>query len=127
MIMLRTVPAIAMQVCESVTRKIQRSRSTAILKRRFAQLRRKTSRQEDELDKEIRNTNMKNPISVGVVGCGYWGPNHIRNFRTLPDCNLKAMCDMNEARLKHLKALYPEVEGVTSYDHMLNGMVWMRS
>jgi predicted dehydrogenase len=65
---------------------------------------------------------MKNPISVGVVGCGYWGPNHIRNFRSLPDCNLKAMCDMNEARLKHLKALYPEVEAVTSYEHMLNGM-----
>ena len=40
---------------------------------------------------------MKNPISVGVVGCGYWGPNHIRNFRMLPDCTLKAMCDMNEA------------------------------
>src|SRR4030095_8664540 len=65
---------------------------------------------------------MKDPIAVGVVGCGYWGPNHIRNFRSLPDCNLKAMCDMNEARLKHLKALYPEVEGVTSYEHMLNGM-----
>ena len=65
---------------------------------------------------------MKDPISVGVVGCGYWGPNHIRNFRSLPDCNLKAMCDMNETRLKHLKALYPEVEGVTDYEHMLNGM-----
>ena len=65
---------------------------------------------------------MKKPISVGVVGCGYWGPNHIRNLRTLPECNLKAMCDVNETRLKHLKALYPEVEGMTSYDHMLNGI-----
>ncbi len=65
---------------------------------------------------------MKKPISVGVVGCGYWGPNHIRNLRTLPECNLKAMCDVNESRLKHLKALYPEVEGITSYDHMLNGI-----
>ncbi len=43
-------------------------------------------------------------------------------FETLPDCNLKAMCDVNETRLKHLKALYPEVEGMTSYDHMLNGI-----
>ncbi|MGA7393074.1 MAG: Gfo/Idh/MocA family oxidoreductase [Terrimicrobiaceae bacterium] len=65
---------------------------------------------------------MKQPISVGVVGCGYWGPNHIRNLRTLPDCNLKAMCDVSEARLKHLRTLYPEVEGMTSYDHMLNGI-----
>ena len=41
------------------------------------------------------------------------GPEPYSEFRTLPDCNLKAMCDINEARLKHLKTLYPEVEGVT--------------
>ena len=40
----------------------------------------------------------------------------------LPDCNLKAMCDVSETRLKHLRTLYPEVEGMTSYDHMLNGI-----
>jgi len=64
---------------------------------------------------------MKKPIKVGVVGCGYWGPNLIRNFRALPDCNLRMMCDVSEARLKHLKQLYPEVEGATDYGHMLNG------
>ncbi len=45
----------------------------------------------------------------------------IRNFRALPDCHLKMMCDVSEARLKHLGALYPEVEGTTDYNHMLNG------
>lgn len=65
---------------------------------------------------------MKRPIQVGVVGCGYWGPNLVRNFRSLPDCRLRAMCDMSEARLKHLHTLYPEVEGMTVYDHMLNGI-----
>jgi predicted dehydrogenase len=60
-------------------------------------------------------------IKVGVVGCGYWGPNLIRNFRSLPDCQLKLMCDVNEARLKHLRQLYPEVEGETDFNHMLNG------
>ena len=65
---------------------------------------------------------MKKPVLVGVVGCGYWGPNHIRNFRTLPGCKLKAICDVKEVRLTNLKIWYPEIEGVTSYDHMLNGM-----
>ncbi len=65
---------------------------------------------------------MKNPISLGVVGCGYWGPNLIRNFRSLPDCRLKAICDLNTSRLKHLHSLYPEVEGLTDYDHLLNGV-----
>jgi predicted dehydrogenase len=35
---------------------------------------------------------------------------------------MKMMCDVSEHRLAHLKALYPEVEGETSYKHMLNGV-----
>ena len=65
---------------------------------------------------------MTKPIKVGVVGCGYWGPNLIRNFRSLSDCNLKMMCDVSESRLSHLRALYPEVEGETDYNSMLNGV-----
>ena len=65
---------------------------------------------------------MTKTINVGVVGCGYWGPNLVRNLRTIPDCRLKAMCDLNEQRLGHLKALYPEVQGETDYSHMLNGI-----
>lgn len=62
---------------------------------------------------------MGEPISVGVVGCGYWGPNLIRNFKSLRSCHLKTMCDASEARLKHLRNLYPDVEGVTDYCHLL--------
>ncbi|HVU07576.1 MAG TPA: Gfo/Idh/MocA family oxidoreductase, partial [Verrucomicrobiae bacterium] len=65
---------------------------------------------------------MNKQIKVGVVGCGYWGPNLIRNFRSLADCDLKMMCDVSEQRLTHLKTLYPEVEGETNYNHMLNGV-----
>jgi len=64
---------------------------------------------------------MKKQIKVGVVGCGYWGPNLIRNFRSLSDCTLKMMCDVSETRLTHLRSLYPEVEGATDYGHVLNG------
>jgi predicted dehydrogenase len=63
---------------------------------------------------------MPKRIKVGVVGCGYWGPNLVRNFRSLPDCHLSAMCDLSKERLKHLTALYPDVQGETDYDHMLH-------
>lgn len=53
---------------------------------------------------------MTKELSVGVVGCGYWGPNLIRNFRELPDCRLRLMCDVVPERLKHLSALHPGVE-----------------
>ncbi len=62
---------------------------------------------------------MSKNINVGVVGCGYWGPNLVRNFRSLQDCSLKAMCDLSEDRLRHLKSLYPEVQGITDYQRML--------
>jgi predicted dehydrogenase len=62
---------------------------------------------------------MTKQINVGVVGCGYWGPNLVRNFRSLPDCCLKVMCDVSESRLKHLRSLYPEVEGETRFEQML--------
>ena len=58
-------------------------------------------------------------ISIGVVGCGYWGPNLIRNFRALPDCKVKTICDQDENRLKQLKSLYPELATETSFEKLL--------
>jgi predicted dehydrogenase len=62
---------------------------------------------------------MSKTLNVGVVGCGYWGPNLIRNFRQQPDCKLKVVCDLSEERLAHMKKLYPEVEGTQSFESML--------
>jgi predicted dehydrogenase len=65
---------------------------------------------------------MKKTIAVGVIGCGYWGPNLVRNFKGLPECNLKALCDVNEARLRHMAGLYPDVETIADSNHLLNGV-----
>ena len=78
-----------------------------------------------KISKDLRNTNpgeVTKTINVGVVGCGYWGPNLARNLKSLPNCNLKGMCDLSEARLKHMRTLYPDVEGMTDFQHLLNGV-----
>jgi predicted dehydrogenase len=62
---------------------------------------------------------MKRHISVGVIGCGYWGPNLIRNFRGLANCKVRTVCDLNTQRLRHLATLYPEIEGISDYQKML--------
>ncbi len=62
---------------------------------------------------------MKKPVNIGVVGGGYWGPNLMRNFRSLPDCRLKTICDISEDRLRHLKSLYPEATGETKFENLL--------
>jgi len=57
---------------------------------------------------------------IGVIGCGYWGPNLIRNFSNLVQCSLNAVCDLNQDRLKHIKGLYPEVRTETDYLQLVN-------
>ena len=49
------------------------------------------------------------PIKVGIIGFGYWGPNLTRNFYELPTSNLVAVADMSEARLKAAQARYPHL------------------
>jgi predicted dehydrogenase len=63
----------------------------------------------------------KELIKVGVVGCGYWGPNLIRNLRQSGECQLKLVCDTNAERLSHMRRLYPEVATTSSFEDLLNG------
>ena len=38
-------------------------------------------------------------ISVGVIGCGYWGPNLIRNFAENEGAALRWVCDKDARHL----------------------------
>ena len=59
-------------------------------------------------------------INVGVIGCGYWGPNIVRNFRQIDNCNLKWCSDLSESRIKHMKGLYPSIKFTKDYNDILN-------
>lgn len=48
-------------------------------------------------------------ITVGIIGAGYWGPNLVRNFATLPQCQLKVVCDQDRQALDRLRPLYPQL------------------
>lgn len=62
---------------------------------------------------------MKTQLKVGVVGCGYWGPNLIRNFNSIDGCKLGVVCDTNEQRLAHVTKLYPDAFPERDYAQML--------
>ncbi|MBN1556953.1 MAG: Gfo/Idh/MocA family oxidoreductase [Lentisphaerae bacterium] len=62
---------------------------------------------------------MSEEIKVGVVGCGYWGPNLIRNFSGLPGCRLAAVCDVSRERLEHMSRLYAGVACFDNFDRFL--------
>jgi predicted dehydrogenase len=58
-------------------------------------------------------------LRVGVVGCGYWGPNLIRNFNQLRESEVIACADLAEGRLAHMKTLYPHVETTRDYGDLV--------
>jgi len=58
-------------------------------------------------------------INLGVIGCGYWGPNLIRNFVTYPGTKLVWACDLDEKRLKKVLDPYPGVRPTTDLKEIL--------
>ncbi|MCP4701604.1 MAG: Gfo/Idh/MocA family oxidoreductase [Gammaproteobacteria bacterium] len=62
----------------------------------------------------------QNVINVAVAGCGYWGPNLIRNFNGLSDCRLKQICDTDEDRLAYMKTHYHGVETTVEFDQVID-------
>jgi len=52
-------------------------------------------------------------IRMGVIGCGYWGPNLIRNFMHNAEVELVSMADLDSQRLQRVGSLYPFVQRST--------------
>src|SRR5262249_9263144 len=55
--------------------------------------------------------------SVGVIGCGYWGRNLVRNHFELG--SLRAICDVDRARVEEMGAQYG-VTTTTEYEELLS-------
>jgi predicted dehydrogenase len=53
---------------------------------------------------------MEKKIKVGIIGCGYWGPNLIRNFKNNPDCVINSISDLRPGRLEFINNLYPDIK-----------------
>lgn len=58
-------------------------------------------------------------IRIGVIGCGYWGPNLIRNFSHLKASDVLICSDLHEERLAHMRNIYPKIETTTDYHRVL--------
>jgi predicted dehydrogenase len=58
-------------------------------------------------------------LAVGIIGCGYWGPNLIRNFSAGPDTEVVAACDANPARLEAVAKINGQMQLVGSVDQLL--------
>ena len=54
-------------------------------------------------------------VNIGVIGCGYWGPNLVRNFNQIKECNVLWCSDLRDERLSHIKEIYPSIKTTKNY------------
>ena len=59
-------------------------------------------------------------MRVGAVGCGYWGPNVIRNLDAVAGFALCCVCDAEPERLRPVAARYPAARATTRVDDILD-------
>ncbi len=54
-------------------------------------------------------------LRIGIIGCGYWGPNLIRNIHEISSSELVAVADLNEDRLHSIKSRYHDIITTRNY------------
>jgi len=63
---------------------------------------------------------MNKPLVLAQFGCGYWGPNLLRNFSVLPDCSVKYVVDKSADRRAFVERNFPRTRGVESCNGVLD-------
>lgn len=58
-------------------------------------------------------------INIAQVGCGYWGPNLLRNFVQSSNCDVKIVADINDERLSYVNRVYPHIKTTKRYEDIL--------
>lgn len=58
-------------------------------------------------------------VNIGIIGCGYWGPNLVRNFSSLANCTVSYLSDSKPGRLEFIKKEFPGIMTTTNYEEIL--------
>lgn len=58
-------------------------------------------------------------LILAQFGCGYWGPNLLRNFSALPNCSVKYVVDPSAERRAFVERNFPQTTAVDSCDRVL--------
>jgi predicted dehydrogenase len=59
-------------------------------------------------------------ITVAQIGCGYWGPNLLRNFSANPNCRVKWLADQSEQRQAYVRENYPQTQTTSQAEDLIN-------
>ena len=63
---------------------------------------------------------MVNKVSVGFIGCGYWGSKLLPKFFANPHCQLRTACDLDPRLRASVSQQFPGLATIDSYDAVLD-------
>jgi predicted dehydrogenase len=71
---------------------------------------------------------MQSKLVLAQFGCGYWGPNLLRNFSAMPDCTVKYVVDCSSERRAFVESNFPLSRAIECHETVLedpgiNGVV----
>jgi predicted dehydrogenase len=59
-------------------------------------------------------------LVIAQLGCGYWGPNLLRNFSALPNCSVKYVVDSSAERRAFVETNFPNTTAIESCNGVLD-------
>ena len=59
------------------------------------------------------------PLILAQIGCGYWGPNLLRNFHALPGCTVKYVVDSSAERRRFVQSNFPFSQAIEKHQTVL--------
>ncbi|MEZ5329461.1 MAG: Gfo/Idh/MocA family oxidoreductase [Verrucomicrobiales bacterium] len=59
---------------------------------------------------------MSENITIAQLGCGYWGPNLLRNFSALSGCRVKNVVDFSPERRAFVESNFPRTKALDSFE-----------
>jgi len=58
-------------------------------------------------------------VNIGIIGCGHWGPNYIRNFEQLKASQVSVCCDLSRKNLDNITRRFHSIKTTLDYNKML--------
>ena len=57
-------------------------------------------------------------MNISVIGFGYWGPNLVRNFKNIKNCNVTHIAESQKERHGRIHELYPDIT-ISTFDEII--------
>ena len=58
--------------------------------------------------------------TIGQIGCGYWGPNLLRNFHRMPGCKVSHVAEPSKDRRSFINSTFPDISTKLTFDQLLH-------